>query len=271
MSRTSLLPLALGSQPAARLASHYRIKSSCASQFRTHLFGTPLWRRPQTSGLSECAACSACAKGQDYFAGDMCGGMGSGKCDYCEPGTYKDTGVESSWNDDCDPCPTCAEGTYREGCGVYPFSDDGNCLVCPVGWHKNGVGDWDTVCTECAPGACSQQHSTQASHIAPSQYRSFFLRVCAGRYANTTGMAQCYTCDPGSYQPGLGSTACVACEKGFSQSSQMQIVCDSCLAGMFSSATGALSCLGCPARASAMNTHANRNSVTHQPLGKGDG
>lgn len=117
----------------------------------------------------------------------MCGGTSSGSCDYCQAGMYKDKGGDSQWNDVCAACPTCAGGSYRVDCGAYPFSDDGDCQLCPVGYHKLDNGVWDSGCSECAQGPCNRlPYADRQSHVSPEPTTRLPLNTLASEYILAT-------------------------------------------------------------------------------------
>jgi hypothetical protein len=110
--------------------------------------------------------------------------------------------------------------TNNGGCPAHRLCDNTagswSCsTMCDVGWV--GTVNPSDTCTACA----------------------------AGQYANTTGLAECFTCDEGFYQPDTGGSSCIPCASGHYANATGLVECAACDIGLYQTETEGTACFPC--------------------------
>ncbi|XP_072179724.1 signal peptide, CUB and EGF-like domain-containing protein 1 [Diadema setosum] len=130
-------------------------------------------------------------------------------------------------------CVPCSPGTYYS-------NETRNCLQCEKGSYQDAEAQ--TSCRQCPEGQFTEGQG--AKNISACK------DVCHPGHSSESGVAPCFPCRIGSYQPSVLGTDCISCPVGTTTThvgstyvDQCQVVCE---AGTFSM-TGFAPCSPCPA------------------------
>lgn len=144
--------------------------------------------------------------------------MGSGACQYCEPGTYQ------------------------------PLSGQNMCLNCPAGQHQSSYGALE--CNPCSLGHYCPEGSAAETECSAGSYSGTFASACtnctAGRFQPEVKQTACFACRAGEYASS-GSKACSLCDVGRYQPAAGQPECPSCAVGWYTDKMGDTNCTECTA------------------------
>ncbi|XP_071484069.1 uncharacterized protein [Diadema antillarum] len=129
-------------------------------------------------------------------------------------------------------CVPCSPGTYYS-------NETRNCLQCEKGSYQDAEAQ--TSCRQCPEGQSTEGQG--AKNISACK------DVCHPGHSSESGVAPCFPCGIGSYQPSVLGTDCISCPIGTTTThvgstyvDQCQVVCD---AGTFSM-RGFAPCSPCP-------------------------
>jgi hypothetical protein len=219
----------------------------------------------QAQGIEAQDACDECVAGkyQPDFAQHEClacpegkyqPDAGSDSCTLCEVAKFsEDVGVPPALHTTCNACPVgkhqmytgravctdcrkCPGGKYLTGCGnSYPNNvNAGTCENCLVGKFKTGLGEWDTLCTDCDMGDYAVAPGTDTCTECPM-----------GKYSRS-GHTVCFICPRGKFATGNSNAICSNCASGQHATGTETENCDGCPAGRFQALEGKYFCFGCP-------------------------
>ncbi|XP_070563038.1 LOW QUALITY PROTEIN: sushi, von Willebrand factor type A, EGF and pentraxin domain-containing protein 1-like [Ptychodera flava] len=145
--------------------------------------------------------CINCAVGTFY-------NVSLGECQNCPIGTYQTNEASLS----CQPCPantSTEQPRSRSQDLCYPYCSPGTfsstgleqCEGCDLGYYQPNAGS--TSCVACP-------HGTTTAKIA-SATADDCREPCEAGKISRTGVAPCYPCPKGYYQPSIGQFVCFQC------------------------------------------------------------